>query len=53
VEGNSTFVFDYDEVANINFYRFRLTFAHDNVSIELTEKTGLVDSRFQEKLVGN
>jgi CubicO group peptidase (beta-lactamase class C family) len=52
-EGNSTFVFDYDEVANINFYRFRLTFAHDNVSIELTEKTGLVDSRFQEKLVGN
>jgi len=52
-ESNSTFVFDYDEVANINSCRFRLTFVHDNVGIELTEKTGLVDTMFQGKLAGN
>jgi CubicO group peptidase (beta-lactamase class C family) len=52
-ESNNTFVFDYDEVANINSYRFRLTFVHDNVSIELTEKTGLVDTLFQGKLADN
>jgi hypothetical protein len=52
-ETNSTFVFDYDEVANINSYRFRLTFVHDEVSIELSEKTGLVDAKFQGKSVGN
>ncbi len=50
---NSTFVFDYDEVANINCYRFRLTFAHDDISIELTERTGLVDTKFQGKSAGD
>lgn len=52
-ENNSTFVFDYDEVANINSYHFRLTFAHDAVSIELSEKTGLVDAVFQGKSADN
>jgi hypothetical protein len=52
-ESNSTFVFDYDEVANINSYRFRLTFVHNDVSIELSEKTGLVDAKFRGKSVGN
>lgn len=52
-EGNSTFVFDYDEVANINCYHFRLTFIHDDVSIELSEKTGLVEGTFQGKSVGH
>ena len=52
-EGNSTFVFDYDEVANINSYRFRLTFVHDDVGIELSEKTGLVEATFRGKSVGN
>ena len=53
MEGNSTFVFDYDEVANINSYRFRLTFVHDDVGIELSEKTGLVEATFRGKSVGN
>jgi CubicO group peptidase (beta-lactamase class C family) len=52
-ENNSTFVFDYDEVANINSYRFRLTFVDDGVSIELNEKTGLMDAKFQGKSAGN
>ncbi len=52
-EGNNTFVFDYDEVANINSYRYRLTFVHDDVSIELSEKTGLMDVKFQGKSGGN
>jgi len=51
-ESNNTFVFDYDEVANINSYRFRLTFVHDDVSIELSEKTGLVEAKFQGKSAG-
>jgi len=50
---DSTFAFDYDEVANINCYRFRLTFVHDDVSIELSEKTGLMDAKFQGKSAGN
>jgi CubicO group peptidase (beta-lactamase class C family) len=52
-KSDSTFVFDYDEVANINCYRFRLTFVHDDISIELTERTGLVDTKFQGKSAGN
>jgi len=52
-ESNSTFVFDYNEVANINCYRFRLTFVYDDVSIELSEKTGLVEAKFQGKSAGN
>jgi len=43
----------YDELANVNSYRFRLTFVHDGVNIELSEKTGLVDAKFQGKSVGN
>lgn len=46
-EDSSTFVFDYDEVANINCYRFRLTFVHHAVDIELKEKTGLTEVRFE------
>ena len=51
-EGNSTFVFDYDEVANINCYRYRLTFAGDEVGIELSEKTGLMEATFRGKSAG-
>ena len=52
-ESNNTFVFDYDEVANINCYTFRLTFVHDDVGIELSEKTGLVETTFQGTSAGN
>ena len=51
-ENSSTFVFDYDEVANINCYRYRLTFVHDDVSIEVSERTGLMDAKFQGKSAG-
>ena len=46
-DGDSTFVLDYDEVGNINAYRFRLTFAGDAVGVELTERTGLFETRFR------
>jgi hypothetical protein len=52
-ENNSTFVFDYDEVANINSYRVRLTFVNDDVGIELSEKSGLVEATFQGRSVGH
>jgi hypothetical protein len=45
-ENKSTFFFDYDEVANINYYQFRLTFEQAGVTIELREKTGLMEARF-------
>ncbi len=48
-ESDTTFVLEYDEVANINSYRFRLAFAGNNVNIELKEKTGLVETRFRGK----
>jgi len=45
------FAFDYDEVANINCYNLRLTFARDDVRIEMSEKTGLVEATFNGKAV--
>lgn len=45
-DGANTFTFEYDEVANINSYRYRLTFAGRELSIEITEETGLVHARF-------
>jgi hypothetical protein len=52
-ETNSAFAFDYDEVANINCYHLRLTFEHDDVGIELSERTGLLRATFQGKSVGH
>jgi CubicO group peptidase (beta-lactamase class C family) len=52
-ENTSTFAFDYDEVANINCYHFRLTFDGASVSIEVSERTGLMDAKFQGKRAGN
>ena len=45
-ESDQTFVLDYDEVANINSYRFRLAFSDGGVSVELNERTGLVKAKF-------
>jgi CubicO group peptidase (beta-lactamase class C family) len=45
-ESNSTFVLDYNEVGNINAYRYRLTFSDGGITVELTERSGLVDARF-------
>jgi hypothetical protein len=48
-EGPNIFTFDYDEVANINSYRYRLTFAGRELSIEVTEQTGLLHTQFKGK----
>ena len=45
-QSDSTFVLDYDEVANINDFRLELTFSGSAVSAHLVERTGLVDTRF-------
>ncbi|MEJ6000301.1 serine hydrolase domain-containing protein [Paucibacter soli] len=38
-ENDSTFILDYDEVGNINKRRFRLTFANEGASVELTDRS--------------
>lgn len=47
---NETFVFDYDEIANINVYRFELRLSERGVSVDLTEKTGTTKLSFAGKL---
>ncbi len=46
---NTTFVLDYDEVANINHYQFELKFSDKGVSVQLSEKTGTVNLSFAGK----
>jgi hypothetical protein len=46
---NTTFVLDYDEIANINHYQFELKFSQKDVSIQLSEKTGTVNFSFAGK----
>jgi len=41
-EGDSTFVLDFNEVGNINHFRLRLTFVDEKVSVEITERSGLL-----------
>jgi CubicO group peptidase (beta-lactamase class C family) len=47
----STFAFDYDEVANINSYRFKLIFNGYKVRGEITERTGLVTADFHGRMI--
>ena len=49
-EDDHTFVLEYDEIANLNSYRFRLSFADKTVSIQAKERTGLFDEKFEGKL---
>jgi CubicO group peptidase (beta-lactamase class C family) len=46
-DGDSTFVLDYNEVGNINDYRFRLTLSGAGVHVEVSERSGLLDVRFR------
>jgi CubicO group peptidase (beta-lactamase class C family) len=46
-DGDNRFTFYYDEVANINSYRYRLTFAGHELSVEVAEQTGLVRTQFK------
>jgi len=41
-ESADTFPFDYDEVANINSFQFRLVFVANGVNAAVSEKTGLL-----------
>jgi CubicO group peptidase (beta-lactamase class C family) len=47
---NETFVFDYDEIANINAYRFELKLSDKDVLVKLAEKTGTTQLSFAGKL---
>ena len=47
---NETFVFDYDEIANINDYRFELRLSEKGVTVDLTEKTDTTKLSFAGKL---
>jgi hypothetical protein len=40
------FVFEYDEIANANTYRLRLSFNGNRVSPQAKERTGLFDEKF-------
>jgi CubicO group peptidase (beta-lactamase class C family) len=47
-ESDRIFVLDYNEVGNINSYRFRLTFVDDAVTVEFGERSGaLVKARLR------
>jgi hypothetical protein len=43
-ESDSTFVIEYNEIANINTYRFRLTFSGRDVDVQMTERSRAIQS---------
>jgi hypothetical protein len=49
-EDDHTFVLEYDEIANLNNYRLRLSFTEKTVSVQAKERTGLFDEKFEGKL---
>lgn len=49
-EDDHTFVLEYDEIANLNSYRYRLSFTDKTVSVQGKERTGLFDEKFEGKL---
>ena len=49
-ENDHTFVLEYDEVANLNSYKLRLSFTENTVSIQSKERTGLFDEKFEGKI---
>ncbi len=48
-EDATTFVLEYDEVANLNSYKLRLSFTESGVSVQAKERTGLFDEKFEGK----
>ena len=49
-EDEHTFVLEYDEIANLNSYRLRLSFTENGVQVEAKERTGLFDEKFVGKV---
>ncbi len=43
-ESDSTFLVEYNEIGNINRYRFRLRFSGDDVDVELSERSRVIPS---------
>lgn len=50
-EDPQTFVLEYDEVANTNCYRLRLSFEGEMVKVQAKERTGLFDESFAGKVM--
>ena len=48
-EDDHTFVLEYDEIANLNSYRLRLSFTENSVSVQAKERTGLFDEKYEGK----
>lgn len=47
-ESSNTFAFDYNEIGNINAYRFRLTFSGDDIVVDLSERSQVIQpTRFR------
>jgi len=44
------FLLDYDEVANINHYRLRISFNGDRIAMQLSEKTSGSEAKFEGKM---
>jgi hypothetical protein len=50
-ESSNTLVLSYDEIGNINTYRFRLAFSNGGVDVQFSERSGAVrTTRFAGKL---
>ncbi|UNK42871.1 hypothetical protein MNO14_01820 [Luteimonas sp. S4-F44] len=43
-ESDSTFLVEYNEIGNINMYRFRLRFSGDDVDVQLSERSRVIPS---------
>ncbi len=46
-ENDTTFALLYDEIGNINAFRFRIVFAGGGVDVELSERSGLMEARLR------
>ncbi|MFN8004720.1 MAG: hypothetical protein U0X75_27325 [Acidobacteriota bacterium] len=49
-ENEQTFWLEYDEIANTNTYRLRLTFTGEGVNVQAKERTGLFDETFTGRI---
>lgn len=49
-ENDHTFLLEYDEIANLNSYRFQFTFTEKTVSVQAKERTGLFEEKFEGKV---
>jgi CubicO group peptidase (beta-lactamase class C family) len=48
-----TFAVDYDEVANVNDFRLRVSFSGPDVGLDVSERTGLIEAHVRGRARGN